>query len=61
MSTATLERTSAQNTITEAAPLTESELNSLIGLAASNEKIARVKGGTGTRESRGWSLAGNVD
>ena len=60
MSTATLERTVAQP-ITEAAPLTDSELNSLIGLAASSEKVARVKGGTGTRESRGWSMAGNVD
>lgn len=61
MSTATLERTVAQPTITEAAPLSDSELNSLIGLAAASEKVARVKGGTGTRASRGWSLAGNVD
>lgn len=58
MSTATIERTT---TITEAAPLTESETNSLIALAASTEKVARVKGGRGTRESRGWSLGGNVD
>jgi len=48
-------------TITEAAPLTESETNSLIALAASAEKVARVKGGNSTRESRGWSLGGNVD
>lgn len=58
MSTATIER---PVTITEAAPLTESEGNSLITLAASTEKVARVKGGRGTRESRGWSLGGNVD
>lgn len=58
MSTTTLERPAA---ITEAAPLTESETNSLITLAASTEKVARVKGGRTTRESRGWSLGGNVD
>lgn len=58
MSTTTIERPA---TITEAAPLTESEANSLIALAASTEKVARVKGGTGTRASRGWSLGGNVD
>ncbi|UVT31362.1 hypothetical protein SEA_MARCIE_100 [Microbacterium phage Marcie] len=54
----TLERPA---TITEAAPLTESEANSLIALAASTEKVARVKAGRGTRESRGWSFGGNVD
>ncbi|AYB70203.1 hypothetical protein SEA_ONEIAGILLIAN_93 [Microbacterium phage OneinaGillian] len=58
MSTATIERAA---TITEAAPLTESEANSLIALAASTEKVARVKGGRSTRESRGWSLGGSVD
>lgn len=58
MSTTTLERPA---TITEAAPLTESETNSLITLAASTERVARVKGGRSTRESRGWSLGGNVD
>lgn len=58
MSTTTIERTEV---ITEAAPLTESETNSLIALAASTEKVARVKADTGTRESRGWSLSGDVD
>lgn len=58
MSATTIERPA---TITAAAPLTESETNSLITLAASTEKVARVKGGTGTRLSRGWSLGGNVD
>lgn len=54
----TLERPA---TITEAAPLTESETNSLITLAASTEKVARVKSGARTRGSRGWSFGGNVD
>ncbi len=58
MSTATIER---QVTITEAVPLTEQETNALIGLAARTEKVARVKGGRSSRESRGWSLGGNVD
>lgn len=60
MSTATIEHTV---TITEAAPLTEQETNALITLAASTEKVARVKGGTSssTRAARGWSLGGNVD
>ena len=60
MSTTTIERVETV-TITEAAPLTESETNSLITLAASTEKVARVKGSRGTRESRGWSFAGDVD
>lgn len=58
MSTATIER---EATITEAAPLTESETNSLISLAASTERVARVKGGRTPRESRGWSFQGDVD
>lgn len=58
MSTATIERPA---TITEAAPLTEGETNSLIALAASTEKVARVKGGSATRTSRAWSLGGMVD
>lgn len=58
MSTVTIER---EATTTEAAPLTEKETNALIALAASTEKVARVRGGRGTRESRAWSLGGNVD
>lgn len=58
MSTTTLER---EIVITTAAPLTESEQDSLISMAAANQKIARVKGSRSTRESRGWSLGGNVD
>ncbi len=58
MNATTLERPA---TITEAAPLTTTEGNALIALAASTEKVAVVKGGTGTRTSRGWSLQGNVD
>jgi hypothetical protein len=46
--------------ITEAAPLTISETSSLIALAASSERTARVKA-TGPRASRGWQLGGNVD
>jgi len=48
-------------TITEAAPLNTSEVNSLIALTAANERTARVAGGTGTRVSRGWQMGGNVD
>lgn len=47
--------------IAPAAPLTEQETNSLIALAATSERVARVKGGRATRESRAWSLGGNVD
>jgi hypothetical protein len=57
MSTIAPERT----TITPAAPLTADEANSLIALAAVSERTKRVKGGRSTRESRGWSLGGNVD
>lgn len=59
MSTATIERTA--ETITAAAPLTEQETNALIALAASTEKVARVKGGRGTRTSRAWAPSGDVD
>lgn len=55
---ATLER---ELTITEATPLTEAEVDSLIGIAAASEKTARVKGGLGAKSSRGWSFGGNVD
>ena len=47
--------------VAPAAPLTETEANSLIALAAVSEKTRRVKGGRATREARGWSLGGNVD
>lgn len=60
MSTATLERTK-DVTVAPVAPLTTPEVNSLITLSASTEKVATVRGGTGTRTSRGWSLGGNVD
>lgn len=59
MSTATLEAPAV--TITEAAPLTIGETNSLITLAAGTEKIARVKANGQPGESRGFSLGGNVD
>jgi len=58
MSALTLEPTITQTVV---APLTTSETNSLIALAASSERTARVKGGNGTRTSRGWQLGGNVD
>lgn len=58
MTTTTLERPA---TITEAAPLTTTEGNALIGLVASTDKVARVKGGASVRGSRGWSMQGNVD
>ena len=54
----TLER---ELTVTAAAPLTEAETDALIGIAAASEKTARVKGGLGSRTSRGWSFGGNVD
>ena len=57
MTSTTLEKPA---TITEAAPLTISETSSLIALAASSERTARVKA-TGPRTSRGWQLGGNVD
>lgn len=58
MSTTTLERPAVT---APAKPLTTQEQNDLITLAASTEKVARVKGGDGTRTTRGWSLLGNVD
>lgn len=60
MSTATIEKVE-QTTITPAAPLSVEETNRLIELAASTEKVAKVRAASGTRESRGWSMAGNVD
>lgn len=47
--------------ITQAAPLTAAQQDELIMLAASSEKIAKVKSGRGLREARAWSLGGNVD
>lgn len=47
--------------IAPAKPLTTDEANSLIALAAVSERTKRVQGGRSTRESRGWSLGGNVD
>lgn len=58
MSTLTLEPVV---TTVVAAPLTESEQNSLIALAASAQPTKTVQGGRSTRESRGWSLGGRVD
>jgi hypothetical protein len=49
--------------ITEAAPLTASEGNSLIAMAAAAEKRHTVKAGTPTRraDARAWSRKGQVD
>lgn len=58
MSTAIIERTEV---VAPAAPLTEDEGNALIGLAASSEKIARVRSSGLPRSSRGWSMRGDVD
>lgn len=44
-----------------AVPLTAAQEDELILLAASTQKIAKVKSGRGTREARAWSLGGNVD
>lgn len=47
---------------TEAAPLTSSEANSLIAMAAAAEKRPTVPAGTATtRSTRAWSLGGRVD
>jgi hypothetical protein len=58
VSTTTIERPA---TITEAAPLTTSEVTSLIAMTAGNERTARVGGSVGTRTSRGWQMGGDVD
>lgn len=61
MSTATITRPESV-TIAPAAPLSVEETNQLIELAASAEKVARVKAGTRTfRETRGWAVSGSVD
>lgn len=61
MSTTTLERTTSV-TIAPAAPLTESEQDSLITLAASTQRVERRRTtGRFTRGARAWSLRGNVD
>lgn len=64
MSTIIIERP-AVAAPTEAAPLTEAEVDSLIGITAASQKIARVRsmssGSRRTAASRGWSLGGNVD
>lgn len=60
MSTATLEHVEA----TVGAPaesLTTQEEDSLLVLAASVEKVARVRAGSSTLQSRAWSFGGNVD
>lgn len=56
MSTTTLER---PQVIAPAAPLITAEEDSLIALAASVEKPARVR--SLRPEARAWSLGGNVD
>lgn len=59
MSTTTLERTT---TATVAPPLTPAEQNSLLALAASTQKVERVRGGrTRFRSARAWSFRGDVD
>ena len=61
MSTTTLERPTSV-TIAPAAPLTVSEQDSLIALAASTQRVERRRaGGRSTRGVRAWSLGGNVD
>lgn len=64
MSTTTLERSEVV-TLAPSIALTPSEEDSLIALAASTEKPARVRGTGGlrgsVRESRAWSFGGNVD
>jgi len=57
LSTITLEK---EAVITAAAPLTESEANALLTLAATTEKTPRVKGGIAT-QNRAWSRGGRVD
>lgn len=44
-------------------PLTESELDSLIGMSAASAKVKTVKGSsrTSVRGSRAWSRGGRVD
>jgi hypothetical protein len=56
VSTITLERPA----VITAAPLTTQEENALIGLSAASEKPNRVRS-VRPRETRGWSLGGNVD
>ena len=41
--------------------LTEREQDTLLVLAASVEKVAKVKAGRGLRENRAWSRGGNID
>jgi hypothetical protein len=60
VSTATLERTEV-TAPTVARPLSPSEQDSLIALAASTEKTARVPRAGRFTGPRGWSLGGNVD
>jgi hypothetical protein len=61
VSTATLERTEGA-TIAPAAPLTTSEQDSLIALAASTQKVERRRwNGRFPVGARAWSLGGNVD
>lgn len=55
MSTGIIER---QDVITEAAPLTEQETDQLITLAASTERITKVRAG---RQLSGTSRAFNVN
>lgn len=64
MSTLTLPSTT-EAPVLPAWPLNTGEANSLIAMAAANERTKRVAGGNGTgastRTSRGWQLGGNVD